>query len=161
NALRVRTSAPQTLDVNATDVLLRGVGHVLEPGDALLFLGAASARWDFRFVRTVEPQPNALTRVTWTQPLTATGVAGSGAFDLFVLRQRAALFGYNAPDFRVLPDPVKQAFGGGTEWPNFGLSGTQIDLDAIYSRILANSWVVLTGPSKTALFRVDDVLQTV
>jgi hypothetical protein len=161
NALRPRASGPQTLDPGATEVLLSGTGHVLEAGDALLLLDSAGTRWDFRFVRTVEPQPPTLTRVTWTQPLDATGVGGAGTFTVFVFRQRAALFGYNAPDFRVLPDSVKQAFGGGTDWPNFGLSGGHVDLDATYPRILANTPMVLAGASGTSLFRVEDVVQTV
>ncbi len=161
NVLRARTTEPQTLDVSATELLLRGVGHVLEPGDGLLLLGADAARWDFRFVRTVEALPPAHTRVTWTQPLDNSGVALTDDFEVFVLRQRAALFGYNAPDFRMMPDTVKTAFGGsGTEWPDFEISGVQVDLDAIYPRIVADSWVILTSTAGTELYYIDDVVQT-
>ncbi|HEY3057556.1 MAG TPA: putative baseplate assembly protein [Chloroflexota bacterium] len=161
NVLRPRTSQLQTLDVSATELLLRGVGHVLEAGDGLLLIGANAERWDFRVIRTVEPLPPSHTRVTWTQPLDPSGVALTDDFDVFVLRQRAALFGYNAPDFRVMPDPIKSAFGAasGTEWPDFEVNGVQLDLDAIYPRIVADSWVILTGPAGTELYHIDDVAQ--
>ena len=101
NVLRPRTTAPQTLDGDATEVLLAGVANVLESGDGLLLIDTASAQhWDFRVVRSVESVPSGgYTRVTWTQPLGPLGVAQADAFEVHVFRQRAALFGHNAPDF--------------------------------------------------------------
>jgi predicted phage baseplate assembly protein len=178
NVFRPRMTEPQAVDVGSTDLFLRGIANVLEPGDGLLLVGAErrtsanSSNWDFRVVRTVEVVPPAAdlsregyTRVAWTSPLGLSEgptVAPSDDFDVFVFRQRAALFGYNAPDFRAMPDTVKAAFAAGgsaTQWPNFQIgAGVNIDLDALYPRILPDSWVILTGPSGTSLYHVDDVV---
>jgi predicted phage baseplate assembly protein len=160
NALRPRTTAPQTLDLGATELLLSGIGHVVEPGDGLLLRGTNGERWDVRFIRTVEPLPPSFTRLTWAHPLDDSGVALSEAFEVFALRQRAALFGYNAPDFRTLPDSIRSVFGSGTEWPNFVIADTQVDLDAVYPRIAADSWLALVGPPGAQLYHVAEVLQT-
>jgi predicted phage baseplate assembly protein len=168
NVLRPRMTQAQTLDIGATELFLSGVANLLEPGDGLLLVGAerrtsaTSTGWDFRIVRTVEVVPPAgYTRLTWTSPLGPT-VAPSDDFDVFVFRQRAALFGYNAPDFRAMPDSIKAAFAAGgsaTQWPNFEIgAGMQIDLDALYPRILPDSWVILSGPSGASLYHVDDVV---
>jgi predicted phage baseplate assembly protein len=183
NVLRPRVTEPQAVSVGTTELLLRGIANVLEPGDALLLVGAErqqrpdSTRWDFRVVRTVEvvpPAPDlsraAYTRVTWKLPLgQADGptVAPSDDFEVFVFRQRAALFGYNAPDFRAMPPDTRAAFEPPdrrgdptrTQWLGFAIADntTQIDLDTTYPRILSDSWVILTGPDGTQLYRVEDV----
>jgi predicted phage baseplate assembly protein len=160
NVLRPRTTRPQVLDVGATGLLLRGIGHVVEPGDGLLLLTSDRQHSDVRFIRTVEPMPPSFTRLTWTQPLDNSGVAESEGVEVYVLRQRAALFGYNAPDFRTLPDAIRSVFGDGTEWPNFAISDNQVDLDATYPRIAADSWLVLIGSATAQLYHVAEVVQT-
>jgi hypothetical protein len=68
----------------------------------------------------------------------------------FAFRQRANLFGYNAPDWRTMPQTVHLAFDDRTpnrvEWPNFVIPANHIDLDAAYPKIVADSWVVLSVP---------------
>jgi predicted phage baseplate assembly protein len=163
NVLRPRMTEPQTLDVGATELFVGGLANLLEPGDGLLLLDAARRdHWDFRILRSVEVVPSAgYTRVTWTSPLGET-VAPSDDFEVFVFRQRCALFGYNAPDFRAMPDTIKAAFAAGgsaSQWPNFEIgAGLHIDLDAVYPRILPDSWVLLTGPDESQLYHADDVV---
>jgi predicted phage baseplate assembly protein len=192
NVLRPRTTEPQAVEKGATELFLRGIANQLQPGDAVVLCvperrrQAAPTRWDFRILRTVEVVPPTVdlahagyTRVTWQPPLgepDGPTVAPSDDFDVFVLRQRAALFGYNAPDYRAMPADIKAAFEPPnpqvptrvpgpkvdtprTEWPGFAIANgtnTQIDLDAIYPRILADSWVVLTRPGGTQLYHVDN-----
>jgi predicted phage baseplate assembly protein len=179
NVLRPRQTEPQLLTVDTSQLLLRGIGNVLEPGDTLLLVDAErredadSGRWDARVIRTVEAVPPgadlsraAYTRVTFTQPL--RNVTPSADYDVFVFRQRAALFGHNAPDFRFMPADLKSALArqntdtNGAEWPGFQIpkDSTQIQLDTIYPRILADSWVVLTGPDGARLYHVDDTSPT-
>jgi hypothetical protein len=64
---------------------------------------------------------------------------------VFAFRQRAAIFGHNAPNWSLLPDPKP-----GTNWEGLTLSTdlsnkdtSKIDLDNVYPGIVQNSWVVL------------------
>src|SRR5262245_2651075 len=102
NTLRPRQTEPQMLIAGSTELFLRGIANVLEPGDAVLIVDAErrdkpeSSRWDARVVRSVEAVPPSAdllragyTRVTFTQPL--TNATPTFDFDVFALRQRAAL----------------------------------------------------------------------
>ena len=44
-----------------------------------------------------------------------------------------------------------------TEWPGFTLQDSYIDLDTTYSKILPDSWVVLSNPSHQQLYKVTKV----
>src|SRR5262245_60168843 len=61
NALTPRMTEPQTIGMNTKEVWLAGTANNLTPGDALLIVGAervgdaGSERWDFRRIKTVEP----------------------------------------------------------------------------------------------------------
>ena len=74
----------------------------------------------------------------------------------YALRQKAALFGYNAMNPSMLSTSAIKALGGvlaGTspgpyEWDFSTVSGTQtadclIDLDAVYTKVVVGGWVVL------------------
>jgi predicted phage baseplate assembly protein len=78
------------------------------------------------------------------------------------------LFGYNAPDWRTMPDSVKEAFDPEwdrdnpdrrrTQWPDFELPAAGapvIDLDAYHPTIQPDGWLVLDGPTYTELYRVE------
>jgi predicted phage baseplate assembly protein len=94
-----------------TELNLPGVVTDIRPGDALLFLSAAaeqgsvrSADWAVRLVDAVGPLPGGgPTRVAWSEPV-------SGDFRVYLLRQRAAVFGHNAPDFRSMPADLQTAY---------------------------------------------------
>lgn len=178
NALEPRQTEPQQIVSGQQHLYLKGVDTQLQPGDAILIVGderiqfPGSERWDFRVLRTVELNPKAgYTLVTWelglghhTNPPTPPASKNAR---LFAFRQRAALFGYNAPDWRAMPDAIKVAYdpdykpeakdGRRTQWPDFELQpgeGNTIDLDAVYPKILDGSWVVLVRQGYQELYRV-------
>ena len=187
NTLAPRRTVAPVIARGTTDLYLAGVSTGLQPGDAILLVGdergvqdAGSERWDFRIVQTVTLHPNAQdparshTVVTWLKGLgdstpPDTDPAASNV-QVFAFRQRAALFGHNAPDFRTMAVSVKQSFiptldsqrpaTWPTEWPGFSLhlgAPFTIDLDAAYPKILVDSWVVLRTTWATELYRATRV----
>jgi hypothetical protein len=124
---------------------VKGVPTDLKAGDAVLLVGderikdPGNENWEFRRVEGV-------TEVKTVDPASAYTIIklerGLGSYQpkmdpsqvnpqLFVLRQRANLFGYNAPDWRVMPARVQAGYLGKSEeaidiaidkqWPNFNL----------------------------------------
>jgi hypothetical protein len=181
-----RTVAP-VIARGTTELHLAGVSTGLQPGDAILLVGdersvdsTESERWDFRIVQTVTLHPDAQdparshTVVTWLKGLgdstpPPTDPAASN-IQVYAFRQRASLFGHNAPDFRAMALSVKQSFSPKlnpltpvfwpTEWPSFSLHVVKpftIDLDAAYPKILVDSWVVLRTTWATELYRATRV----
>jgi len=141
NVLRPRLSAPRLPRDGDLTLFLAGIATNLRPGDTLLFVGAEkvaseqSTQWNVRRLLTVEPYPSlGFTRVAWGGQL---GLKG-GARPLPVspqthtFRQRAAIFGHNAQDWRSLPDAAKRSYLGLAEdatlskaqmreWPDFAV----------------------------------------
>ncbi|MFS8085923.1 MAG: hypothetical protein ACMG6H_09855, partial [Acidobacteriota bacterium] len=133
-------------------------------------------RWDVRRVATVESDAdNQRTLVLWDEPLGHVGPRVDPAekqVKVYLMRLRASLFGYNAPLWGSLPValrvgernpdstvPGADAFlegvyaGRENTWAEkkfdampAGTSNARINLDAVYSQIVANSWVVLSRP---------------
>ncbi len=127
--------------------------------------------WDVRRVLTVKPEDeNRRTLVTWTPGL-GTSIphhvepAKKNA-RVYALRTRASIFGYNAPTWHSLPVALRVgernpnpagtpvvlpgAFAGReSNWAEkkFPAGTTRINLDAVYSQITADSWVVLERPA--------------
>jgi hypothetical protein len=118
-----------------THTYLKGVNTGLRPGDGILFVGSArknnpeSDDWDFRHVKKVEPEAaNDRTKVIWDRELEqATDIQ-----EVHALRTRVALFGHNAPDWKSMPDSIKNAYLGQgstaavdnsvTEWPGYSIT---------------------------------------
>lgn len=139
NALKPQTRK-LLLPVFGTQVVyLQGTATRLGPGDTLLFVGTereqdpGSERWDFRRITKVETKSEAdHTVVTLERGLgTVTPyVAPSADPKVYALRQRGSLFGYNAPDWRVMSDEIKRGYLGlgpgdaitATEWPGFTIA---------------------------------------
>ncbi|GFJ92661.1 hypothetical protein [Phytohabitans rumicis] len=144
-----------------TELFLPGVVTDLRTGDALLFVDeereetGAGDGWALRFVDTVAPLPGGgPTRVTWTEPV-------PGDPRVYALRQRAAVFGHNAPDWRSMPEKVREAYEGtacDTEWPGFVVPAPEqsgsVDLDNVYPAATAGGWAVLSGPGADELYRI-------
>lgn len=121
-------------------VYLHGTATQLKAGDALLFVGTerendtGSEVWDFRRVQTVVLDSAAgRTAVTLDRGLGTSSPYVPPAADpkVYALRLRASLFGYNAPDWRVMSDEVKRGYLGlgpyyypvtATEWPGFTIA---------------------------------------
>ncbi|HEX6938809.1 MAG TPA: putative baseplate assembly protein [Longimicrobiales bacterium] len=184
NALRPRLTAPRLPALGDTSLYLQGVATNLRPGDAILIVGAdrlgdpTSERWDFRRLTAVEPDPAAgVTKVTWAEGLGwrrfgRTILPADTDVKVYAFRQRAALFGASAPDWRSMPDELREEYApadGATEWPRFSISGINaavgapedsVHLDATYPRITPGSWVVLSIPNYEELYRVKEVEET-
>lgn len=160
----------------------------LAKGDVLLFVGAGrqddhtATDWNVRRVLATEVEADgARTRIEWDAAL--SGVEPEG-LQLFVMRERAALFGHNAPDIRVFGEDQLENFGftriedddgvritkAGddatvTDWdftwpliPATSLPGHfngLIGLDAIYKSFVPGGWIVLSARSgKVEPFRI-------
>jgi hypothetical protein len=173
NALTPLSGVPQLMTRGLRELYLEGVDTQLQRGDAILIIGSeretvsGSEQWDFRLLDTVETNADAnLTRVTWLEGLghdvphvepAQTGV------QVFALRQRAALFGHNAPDPLILhlDDAAKAALTDGNgHWKNYALNPRHIDLDAVYPKITEGSWLVLQSAIDTEVVRASQVLTT-
>jgi predicted phage baseplate assembly protein len=65
----------------------------------------------------------------------------------FALRVRASLFGYNAPDWKLMPDIVRGHYSttpnAEIDWPYNAMDPQKLDLDRIYSQIIPGSWIVV------------------
>jgi predicted phage baseplate assembly protein len=158
----------------ATHIYVKGAATNLKAGDAILFVGgereqdAGSERWDFRRVAAVILDHNAdRTRIEWLDGLGTTSphvVLPAASSKLYALRQRAALFGYNAPHPLTLSKDTRENYGFANpndhrDW-TFGFAGpTTIDLDTTYPGILKNSWIVLSRPDYQELYRATAVTE--
>jgi hypothetical protein len=177
----------------STDTYLAGSALNLAPGDMLLFVGkwtpdAPGDGWAARRVTRVEPDAqHNRTRVSWEPTLVGVADANSSAaVSVHVLRQRASLFGYNAPDPRLFVDTILTrfphdlrckpnteivaCFDTGTSKPISGFPGNVVDwsfssitdgnvlLDAIYQGLEPESWAVFVHPvAGRRLTRIDAV----
>src|SRR5262249_55582539 len=105
------------------------------PGDAILIVGDERAnsataypdkeRWDMRLLLSVTPDHrNDRTYVTWEKGLGKPPISPASAnIRIYALRQRAALFGHNAPDPSLIPGAETEGSGGG------GGGGLQFEIE--------------------------------
>jgi hypothetical protein len=171
NAMAVQTAKPYRPTAGATEAYLAGIATSLKPGDVVLFVGndrvmsATSMKWDYRVLQSVETdEDNARTRIGWVLPLaTSPNEAVETDARVYALRQRASLFGHNAPDPRMFPDIDGDLVddSDASLWEDYGLQSGKIDLDAVYPKVVAGSWVVLDPNSGAAsLYKVSLVTET-
>jgi predicted phage baseplate assembly protein len=167
NALLPQRLTTQTVAGGATSLFLDGVATQLRPGDALLILAADGESGDLRILTEVDAQTAAaVTRVAWHEALT---IATAKTPTIYALRQRAALFGANAPDWSAMTSDFQSSYIAafktrnpeipvdGKDWPGFGKLGpalSSIDLDSAYPKIAPESWVVLKDGDEVGLFNV-------
>lgn len=171
NAIPVQTSETWRPVRGDTDLWLERVNTQLQAGDAILIVGSeraspppmgdpGSERWDVRVLDTVEiDTARNRTRVAWADGLgSASPLTEPAAQDVrvFVFRQRAALFGHNAPDPNLMSTtgsnlgPLIEDVPNGQglkKWANYQLSTdpARIDLDAAYPQIITGSWLALVS----------------
>jgi hypothetical protein len=139
------------------DLYLTGTATQLNPGDAIVIVGGermtdtTSTRWDVRWLDTVTTDTtNNLTHITWSLPLTSATWATPpfhGA-QVFAFRQRASLFGSNAPDPRLMNVTNRELVHDG-RWRHYHIdtTGQAVDLDSTYPKIVQKSWLALAGGS--------------
>jgi hypothetical protein len=139
NALKARLRKLIYPVFGDTAVYLKGVANNLKVGDSLLFVGQERAsdrksdRWDVRRIKSVEVQAaDDRTKVVLERSLGEASPRRDPPAQsrVFVFRNRASIFGYNAPDWRSLPDDMKAGLLGlqnkfqltpadREEWPDF------------------------------------------
>jgi predicted phage baseplate assembly protein len=162
NSMAVKSTRYQTIDTKTTQLYLSGTTTNLNPGDALLIIDAeresdtSSTKWDLRRVKELETFPDvdaekSYTIVTLDSALdSVTSESASDNLKVYALRQRPALFGANAPEWKLLPADVQKTYededtagnlppglgspinlsptqpiiiDGDNEWPHFKISG--------------------------------------
>lgn len=141
----------------ARETWLMGMDTQLKPGDSLLFVGAefaadpTSNRWDLRVLSEVQADADAQrTRVAWQEPLGSVSpfVRPASPPTVYALRQRAAIFGHNAPDWPGLTDQYKAAYLGlesprqltqkqREEWPQFDIFGPEGSGEQMFAHVSA------------------------
>ena len=174
NAIPAQTSERQTFATGEREIFLSGTNVQIQNGDVLLIVGDEridtfnSDVWDARVVEAVErDNDRGITRVTLIDGLgQASPPIAPSALNprAYVFRQRAALFGHNAPDphllFNTTAPPTGMADPTTKDWLNYFIPATRIDLDASYPKIVAGSWVLLAGgDSVTGLDSLPGLLQ--
>lgn len=159
NAIPVQTRDRQVVGFGDTELYLLGTGHQLDPGDIVLIVGAERRRyrgsesWDVRVLRTVELDDRRdVTRITWVEPLGHVEPHVEPATEqteMFVFRQRAALFGHNAPSPWLLStngtnlSSLANLTTG--EWNDYAIQDQRIDLDQQYPKVVPGSWIALVS----------------
>jgi predicted phage baseplate assembly protein len=83
---------------------------------------------------------------------------------IYALRQRAALFGGNAPHPKTLSDQTLIHYGFNPvntlpDW-SFSISNKTIDLDTTYPSIITQSWLVLSKPAYQELYRASSAVES-
>lgn len=168
NAIRPWLAETRAPGLGATETWVKGVANNLKVGDALVFIDAdflahptTNTNWDFRLIDTVDVETAAdRTRVTWKAGLTHAATLANPAIapQVYVLRERAAVFGNNAPLWKSMNESFRADYTSGTsdtknspDWPDFTISalaasasGGHVDLDALFGEVKAGSLAVLT-----------------
>ncbi|NJL09390.1 MAG: hypothetical protein HC908_01690 [Calothrix sp. SM1_7_51] len=115
NALKPRLTKPQEINSKTDKLILQGIATQIQPGDRLLLIDAEQTNsWLLLTVMGVKVVvEGGYTKITWKQEK-RTDFPDS-VFrkpQVFAFRQKAALFGYNAPKWEDMPDDVKRDYGG-------------------------------------------------
>jgi len=174
NNLKPKMSRASIPKFGSKSLYLKGIAANLKPGDAILLVGKerendpGSERWDFRRLTKVVADSEAnRTRIEWTEGLGTTSphkVLPAVEPKIYALRQRAALFGGNAPHPKTLSDQTLIHYGFNPlntlpDW-SFAISNKTIDLDTTYPSIVTRSWLVLSKPGYQELYRASSVVES-
>ena len=128
NSMSVKSSDFVTPYFGMEQLYLSGTTTNLNPGDALLIVGderlsdPGSENWDFRRIRELETFPNTDADKSYTIVTLDHGLGSKIPRvepaktnpKAYALRQRAALFGSNAPDWRTMPESTRRQYVAGS-----------------------------------------------
>lgn len=168
NAPRVRQTEPRVPQDGDLDLLLQGAATGVHLGDPLLFVADGwTPAGGFSLARAtsvaVDPARQR-TLVSFAPAL--DGLGGASAVRVWLMRQRSALFGYNASSPLLLVDDVKLALADAgllntdsTDWLFDALGAGAVDLDASYDGIAAGTPVVLSNAGDRVLAMVTSVAE--
>ncbi|MEN1783522.1 MAG: putative baseplate assembly protein [Bacteroidota bacterium] len=170
NAIRPKRFEAQVLQKGDKQLYLKGITNQVGPGDVLLIVGderktdPGSERWDVRIVHEIVTHEAAdYTTVKWLTGLghnypSVNPTAQNQS--VFVFRERAALFGHNAPDAKMMSKEVKDTdlINASEQWTGYNDTLTQtLQLDNVYPKLVTQSWLALVQPSYIELYRLLDV----
>jgi len=159
NSLDARRTRPQAIGPASKGVWVKTAGASVLKGDRLLL--EEGTKWEVIAVESVTRDGPG--DRTWLDFSGAPTKSYTAAMTLRVFRQQAALFGHNAPDYRLISEAARMLYEGTdkaptrtkwSEFSNYALAPTAIDLDAVYPKILPGSRMVLLAGSKKALLTV-------
>jgi Baseplate J-like protein len=185
NQLKVKSSDLWKPVLDDNKVFLKGTSTNLKKGDAILIVGderknnIQNKNWDFAKVVSLETvvfaeAEKSYTIITINKPLGNSKLKIEPAKEnpiVYTFRQRASLFGYNAPDWKAMPGEIQKNFKGEdelqnkNEWPNFNIAYSSvvpddidsIYLDTIYPSLSKEGWIILSNPSHQELYGIDEV----
>jgi len=173
NKIRPKLTQSQEFNKGLKRIYLKGTSLQLQAGDKILLVGShrlensGSERWDYRTIENISiSNDDNHTEVSWRVGLghESPNIHPANDTRVYVFKQRAALFGYNAPDFKTMSKAVKISFNGkggntDTQWDNFPITltsvGQTIYLDAYYPKILTNSWLLFDRPGYSELYKAN------
>ena len=182
NALRPRRTVAHTIAAGTATLYLDGLVTGLKVGDPVAVLGAervavpganVTERWDLRIVTAVETFTERDTYAGTNHTVVTldrglgdgfTHPAGS-EHRVVTFAQRAGIFGWNAPDVRMMSADVKanaqlvvnnqwRDFALATDSTRINLGAHVLDLDQELPTIVAGGWICLHGPKEVELYRV-------
>ena len=175
NQLPVQTGNPWRPGATDLSMYLVGTATQLQPGDSILIVGDERAveninspLWAVTTLTAVTPDSaNNRTLISWNKPLAQIPLKSPR---IYALRQRAALFGYNAINPLMLTHrAIKQLSDNGllnstsTDWnflpknDQWMLFANTLDLDATYSKVGIGGWMTLMQSDLNLLCKLQSV----
>jgi predicted phage baseplate assembly protein len=179
NLLAAKGTRPHPIESGSTLLYLAGTDTRLVPSAPIVVVGSerrgaatgaadVTERWDLRWVADVAPDAvNARTVVTLDRGLGDPRTAPAGSdVEILTFDGRGGLFGWNAPDVRMMSDAVlgnTELVRNRTQWARFQLSEDStrveigprnLDLDREYPAVVTGGWICLQGAGQVELYRV-------
>jgi phage-related protein len=167
NAMRPVVPMPSLVDqkvyIGMPSLLLKGTDAHLQCGDALLIVEQAAGKTGsmFRRVKLAKTDITALqTAITFEDDLHLP--QPEAVFTdphIFVMRTHASLFGHNAPDWKIMPSAIQEAYnraanrgpgGNFSDWP-FVSTAPFLVLDKMYPGAVQGNWCVVIKPDGTSV----------
>jgi len=174
-----------------TYLYLKGISNNLKVGDALLIVGqerikdSGNENWDFRRIKSVTTVPATDPEQSYTLVTLEYGLGSFEPFKMpaqdepriYVLRQRANLFGYNAPDWKGLTLKVREDYcviiknkgaAYDDDWPDLTIGDVSkipsgpistIYLDLAYPQVRAGGWVVFSRNKYQEVYEVKEAVE--
>lgn len=169
NAPGIHLTEPRVPVTGDQTVLLAGAATGVNRGDTLLFSAAnATEVTGFCLVRVSSVVPDAANQRTAVA--FAPGLAGldpDEPVSVHVMRQRAAVFGYNAASPLMFVPEVITALEGANllnansdDWEFDAADASALDLDAVYEGVTPGSPVAIVHEGVTTMATVDAVSET-
>ncbi|MGL5941730.1 MAG: putative baseplate assembly protein [Waterburya sp.] len=169
NALKPRSQRPQKITTSTRKLYLDGINTQLQPGDSILLMDGDSSDRQFYFLTLDTVQAIAAaghTLVTWNHLLPEDSFKTPPRNPtLYAFRQKANLFGHNAPRWSDLPNETKVAngskvkggvyiyeLGSNPKWKSINQGLNNFDVRCL----VANSEGYLFAGTANGIFRSQD-----